>query len=111
MSLGLHLRDQCFETTMGFVDMACQIRKIRVQVNFRTGKPSVATVAADLKQLHPTAFEFGEHQVPHLVGSQLGQMQLVSNTVENVLHRPFAEGLAWIALRVGEENGTIPVAL
>src|SRR6266700_559488 len=110
MSLDLHLRYQCFETTMGFVDITCQIRKIRVQVHFRTGKPSVAPVATDLKQLHPAFFEFSEHQVSHLVGSQLGKMQGITNTVENVLHRPFAERLAWVSLRIGEENGAVPVS-
>src|SRR5260221_4032645 len=110
MSLGLHLRYQCFETTMGFVDITCQIRKIRVQIHFRTGKPSVAPVATDLKQFHPAFFEFSKHQVSHLVGSQLGKMQGITNTVENVLHRPFAERLAWVSLRIGEENGAVPVS-
>src|SRR5438876_7493362 len=107
MSLGLLLRYQCFETTMGFVDITCQIRKIRVQVHFRTGKPSVAPVATDLKQLHPAFFEFRKHQVSHLVGSQLGKMQGITNTVENVLHRPCAESLAWVSLRIGESTGAV----
>src|SRR2546430_574801 len=62
MSLGLHLRYQCFETTMGFVDITCQIRKIRVQIHFRTGKPSVAPIATDLKQFHPAFFEFSRYR-------------------------------------------------
>src|SRR5258708_24943342 len=51
-----------------------------------------------------------EHQVSHLVGSQLGKMQGITNTVENVIHRPFAERLAWVSLRIGEENGAVPVS-
>ena len=37
-------------------------------------------------------------------------MQHVSDTVKNVLHRPFANGLARVALRVREENGANSVA-
>jgi hypothetical protein len=37
-------------------------------------------------------------------------MQGIPNTVENVLHRPFAERLAWVSLRIGEENGAVPVS-
>jgi hypothetical protein len=48
--------------------------------------------------------------VSHLVGSQWGKMQGIPNTVENVLHRPFAERLAWVSLRIGEENGAVPVS-
>jgi len=36
-------------------------------------------------------------------------MQLVAEAVKNVLHRPFANGLARIALRVREKNGAIPI--
>src|SRR5207245_2654705 len=59
---------------------------------------------------HSTFFQFREHQMPHLVWCELRQMQGVSDTVEDVLHRPFANGLTWIALRVREKNGTIPVS-
>src|SRR2546430_574800 len=65
MSLGLHLRYQCFETTMGFVDITCQIRKIRVQIHFRTGKPSVASIATELKKSGMELLEvsrYGRHR-------------------------------------------------
>src|SRR5258707_8541130 len=94
---------------IGFVDLAREIRKIRVQVNLGTGEFSVASVAAHLQQLHPTAFQFGQHQMPHRVRGQLRQMQLVSEAVKNVLHRPFANGLARIAWRGREKNGAIPI--
>ena len=94
---------------MSFVDIACQVREVRMQVDFCTGEPSVASISAHLKQLHPAFFQFREHQMPHLVWCELRQMQRVSDTVEDVLHRPFANGLAGIALRVREKNGTIPV--
>src|SRR5258708_25261444 len=109
MSVCLQLRDQDFETMMGLVDLAREIRKVRVQVNLCTGEFSVASVAAHLQQLHPTAFQFGQHQVPHRVRGQLRQMQRVSEAVKNVLYRPFANGLARIALRGREKNGTIPI--
>jgi len=41
--------------------------------------------------------------------SQVWQMERVTQAVEQVLHRPFAQGLTRIALRVGEKNGTIAV--
>src|SRR5258708_32988776 len=47
--------------------------------------------------------------MPHRVRGQLRQMQLVSEAVKNVLHRPFANGLARIVLRVREKNGAIPI--
>src|SRR5260370_18357534 len=109
MSVCLHLRDQGFETMIGFVDLAREIRKIRVQVNLGTGEFSVASVAAHLQQLHPTAFQFGQHQMPHRVRGQLRQMQLVSEAVKNVLNLPFANLLARIALRVREKNGASPI--
>jgi hypothetical protein len=43
--------------------------------------------------------------MPHLVRGQLRQLQRVAQAVENVFHRPFANGLARIALRVREKNG------
>src|SRR6266849_5673273 len=49
MSWCLHLRDQRFQTMMGFVDLTRQIREVSVQVHFCTGKPSVATIAAHLR--------------------------------------------------------------
>src|SRR5260221_13649655 len=109
MSVCPHLRDQGFETMMGLVDLAREIRKVRVQVNLGTGEFSVASVAAHLQQLHPTTFQFGQHQVPHRVRGQLRQMQRVAEAVKNVLYRPFANGPARVALRVREKNGTIAV--
>src|SRR5258708_12809001 len=73
MSLGLHLCYQCFETTMGTVSITCQIRKIRVQVHFRTGKPSVAPVATDLKQLHPAFFEWSRASSVASCGESIGE--------------------------------------
>src|SRR5258707_12352165 len=49
MSVCLHLRDQGFETMIGFVDLAREIRKSRVQVNLGTGEFSGARVAAHLR--------------------------------------------------------------
>src|SRR5258706_138131 len=73
MSLGLHLRYQCFETTMGTVSITCQTRKIRVQIHFRTGKPSVAPVATDLKQLHPAFFEWSRASSAASCGESIGE--------------------------------------
>src|SRR5260221_8308029 len=49
MSMCLHLRDQRFETMVCLVDLAREIRKVRVQVNLGTGEFSVASVAAHLR--------------------------------------------------------------
>src|SRR5881396_734497 len=107
MGLCLHLRYQGFETTMGFVDIACQFRKIGVQVDFRTGEASVAGVPAHIQQLHPTFLEFREHEMPHFVWSQLWQVEFIAHAIKNIFHRPLANGLAWVSLRVREKNGAL----
>jgi hypothetical protein len=59
MNFTLHLGNELFKTMVSLVDLARQIREISVQVDFRAGKLSMATIAAHVKQLHPAFLEFG----------------------------------------------------
>jgi hypothetical protein len=95
---------------MSLVDLARQVRQVSMEVDFRARKLPVTPIAAHIEQFHTTAFQFGQHQVPHLVRSQLWQMQRIANPVEKILDGPFRDGLAWIALRVREKNGASSVA-
>ena len=73
---------------MGFVDIACQFRKIGVQVDFRTGEVSVAGIPAHIQQLHPTFLQFSEHEMPHFVRGQMWQVEFIANAIKNIFHRP-----------------------
>src|SRR6266566_2628885 len=81
-----------------------------MQVDLCTGNSAVTTISAHIEQIHPTFLEFSKHEMPHFVRSQLGEMQCISNPVEQIFHRPFCNGTTWVSGRVGQKNGTIPVA-
>lgn len=85
---------------MCFVDLASEIRQIGVQVDFRAAHPAMARVTTDVEQFHSAPFEFREHQMPHLVGCQLGHLERIADPIKNIFDRPFCERLAGVAMGV-----------
>src|SRR2546425_13110255 len=45
--------------------------------------------------------------MPHFVRGQVWQVEFIANAIKNIFHRPLANGLAWVSLRVREKNGTM----
>src|SRR6266516_6515866 len=45
----------------------------------------------------------------HFVGSQLREMKVLAETIEEILHGPFGNGLTRVALGIREKDGAIPV--
>ena len=88
---------------MCFIDLASEIRQIGMQIDFRATHPAMTRVATDVEQFHSAPFEFGEHQMPHLVGCQLGHLERIADTVKNILDRPFRERLTGVAMRVRQK--------
>ena len=89
----LHLHEQFLNMLMCFVDLACQVRKIGMQVDFGARDRPMARIAAHIQEIHPTFFEFGEHQMAHLVRRQLGDLKSIADPVKNIFDSPFREWL------------------
>src|SRR5713101_3811907 len=103
----LHLHEQFLKMLMRFVDLACEIGKIGMPVDFGTGDRPMARIAAHIQEIHPTFFEFREHQMAHLVRRQLGDLKSIADPVKNIFDGPFREGLARVTVRVRQKNATI----
>jgi len=94
----LQLREQFLNMLMHLVDLAREVRKIGVQVDFGARNLPMARIAAHIQQIHPTFFEFGQHQMAHLVRRELGNLKRIADPVENIFDGPFREGLARVAV-------------
>ena len=103
----LHLHEQLLNMLMHFVDLACEVRKIGMEVDFGARDRPMACIAAHIQQIHATFFEFREHQMAHLVRRQLGDLKSIADPVKNIFDRPFREGPARVTVRVRQKNGAI----
>src|SRR6266487_6515333 len=93
---------------MHFVDLACEVRKIGMQVDFGARDRPMACIAAHIQEIHPTFFEFGEHQMAHLVRRQLGisRAWLIRSKISLTVH--FETG--WPGLRCESDKKMGPFA-
>src|SRR6266567_8574240 len=103
----LHLHEQFLNMLMRFIDLACEVRKIGVEVDFGARDRPMARIAAHIQEIHPTFFEFSEHQMAHLVWGQLGNLKSIADPVKNIFDGPFREGLARVTVRVRQKKGAI----
>src|SRR6266581_5434408 len=103
----LHLLEQLLNMLMHFVDLAREVSKIGMQVDFGTRDRPMARIAAHIQEIHPTFFKFREHQMAHLVRRQLGDLKSIADPIKNIFDGPFRERLARVPVRVRQKNGTI----
>src|SRR5258708_9890807 len=94
----LYVHEQLLNMLMHFVDLACEVRKISMQVDFGARNRPMACIAAHIQEIHPTFFEFCEHQMAHLVRRQLGHLKSIADPVKNIFDSPFREWLARVTM-------------
>src|SRR5437870_9130517 len=80
----LHLHEHFLNMLMHFVDLACEVRKIGMQVDFGARDLTMARIAAHIQEIHPTFFEFSEHQMAHLVRRKLRDLKSIADPVKNI---------------------------
>src|SRR5437588_12991691 len=54
----LHLHEQFLNMLMRFVDLACEVRKIGMQVDFGARDRPMARIAAHIQEIHPTFLDW-----------------------------------------------------
>src|SRR6266496_2201425 len=93
----LHLHEQFLNMLMRFIDLACEVRKIGVEVDFGARDRPMARIAAHIEEIHPRAFELGE----------LGNVQITADPVKNIFDGPFRDGATWVAMGVRQKNALL----
>src|SRR5436305_14319042 len=93
-----HLHEQFLSMLMRLVNLACEVRKIGMQVDFGARDRPMARIAAHIQEIHPTFFEFSEHQMAHLVRRKLGNLKSITDPDKNIFDGPFRERLARVTV-------------